>query len=174
MDELSNFIAFWQLLEKHIMESLKCEYDDTSRMSRKCIGRLHALPLPCQAAYWYDHGKARFFTINLDISCLALLDHVPRHGDYDVKLWTRDTSLFEISFLSFALNWEMLGRWCVVQGCSHSYLQVPTAGMNVCPLVTCSSYRSKPSLNLARVNLQAELHHNAQHHDYCLQCRSMM
>ena len=46
------------------------------------LGSLHTLPLPCQDAPRYDHGKARFLSqiTNLDISCPPLLDHIPGRG----------------------------------------------------------------------------------------------
>ena len=110
-------------VEKKNTSHCKCGYDYTSRMSRNCIFwkfTYFAFTLPSSFSIWSREGKI-FFTGNLDIPCPPLLDDVPgRRGEYDVKLSTRDTSLFEISYLSFVLNWEMLGRWRVVQGCSNS------------------------------------------------------
>ena len=84
---------------------LKCGYDGTSRMSRNCIfGSLHTLYKPCQSAFRYDQGKARFFYRKSRHFVPAITRPCSSRGDYGVKLSTRDTSLFEISYLSFVLN----------------------------------------------------------------------
>ena len=138
------------------------------------FGSLHTLPLPCQRLFGTITGRQYFFTINLNISCPPLLDHVPGRGGYDVKLSRHDASLSEISYLPFILNWEMLGRWCVVKGCSNSSTNQAGISLHYSPVNKSAAVKCGLTWNLIWVMVDQNIVISELESDIFVVCHSFI